>query len=330
MSVNDIVVLGGEGTSSHPPYTLDQLLAVRGAMWSVRWSGKWGPRPGQPTNILALDFYEWYDADERAEMRSIYLSRGYTHAVTGPMVDPDGYHGLYPTQPTVPTQAQWDHYLDCMQEWWDAGIIPIHFVHPDNWTLEDMEELEFLYTQPRAQALLPIVVPTGWEPTRYGWKAGYWRAIIDKVRGWMPNAVIFIHTVSDTDAPTGDGDDFPNGNAGAWEIVVPGIHGWLIQNGPYSSSPQQDPVLAANFAAQFLPTANGSFFQRFHQGYAGWPTNSIMGNVPIRVYNGEATAYESFWQDLPEVVSIEWGTLALAAQADGFLDGGPPVVARST
>jgi hypothetical protein len=325
MSVNMMLYNNGKVGPKRPTHTLEQLAAIRGAMWSVRWPGRFGPRPGSPDNILAMDYGEWYTPAEQLDMCQRYFGEGYTHFVTGPAVDPDGYHGQYPTQPTVPTMAQWNQYLDWIELCASFGGIPIHFVHPDGWTLEQMDQLEGLYTTPRAQALLPILVPTGWEPTRYDWKAAYWRAIIDKVKGWQANPadkLFLIHTVTETDAPTGDGDNFPNGNAGAWEIVAPAIHGWLVQNGPYNVGPDDDHALASNFGDQFDPTVRGSLADRFVHGYAGWPNFSAWGSQsPLRVYNGECTAYESYWGNLPQAISKAWGNLALSRGAAGALDG---------
>jgi hypothetical protein len=226
-------------------FSLRELAAIRGAMWSARWSGpalppySMGPRPYQPTNILAMDYYEWYPPELRAQMRAIYKLRNYRHAVTGPLVDGGYRPGMYPPQLTVPTQAQFNHYLDCMQEWWDDGIAPIHFMHPDGWTFEQTrDQLTALYSQPRAKRLLRILVPTGWEPTRYDWSSYTWAMFGRWARDINPEALILLHTVSDADCPVGKdnhGDDTPDiPNWGrVWARIVPNIHGWLIQNGPY-------------------------------------------------------------------------------------------------
>lgn len=315
------VTLGGSSGS------LVDRAKIRGAMWSVRWAGRFGPRPGDPDNILAMDYYEHYNPDERARMIEIYKSRGYTHAVTGPMIDPDGYHGQFPTFPGPLTQAWWDHYLDCMQEWVSAGITPVHFVHPDGWNQAQMETLVPFYQQPRAQALLTVIVGTGWEPAKYEWSSYTWAGILKRWSEVMPQALWLLHTVSDVDAPVGvdaNGNDNqnPGGNGDGWRRVVPYVHGWLIQNGPYGTSPSADPTLAQNFGDQFNPNAPHSIAAHLKKGYAGWPTNSAWGNVPIRLYNAECTAYESYWKNLPESASRPWGDLARQSGSDGYLDGG--------
>ncbi len=331
-------------------------------MWSCRWNGRYGPRPGQPSNILAMDYYEWYEPSERAEMLSIYAGEGNTHAVTGPMIDTGGYHGQYPTYPGPLTQDWGNHYLDCMEEWQTNSprITPVHFIHPDGWSADQMEQLVPFYSQPRAQALLPIIVATGWEPTRYDWKAAYWAKILKRWSEVMPKALWLIHTVTDTDAPTGDGDDhgydinqsaamlgmtpnevcdllhvargttsLPPSNGTAWAFCVPFLHGWLIQNGPYDKTPAQNPQLATNFGAQFMATGEGaqqhSIAWHF-AGNAGWPTWSAWGAPRVKLYNGECTAYNSYWKNLPQTTANDWGNLAMSSGADGYLDGGTVAV----
>jgi hypothetical protein len=281
-----------------------------------------------------MDYYEWYGQGDRDRMRAIYKAPGYTHAVTGPLVDAGGYHGQYPTQPTVPTQAQFDHYLDCMEEWLADGIVPVHFLHPDGWSFEETRDrLEALYRQPRARELLPIVIPSGWEPTKYEWSSVTWATFCKWYGDLNPDALIGIHTVSDVDAPVGTDGRFndddraqnPNGNGGGWGRVCPYIHAWFVQNGPYPCAPAGDRELARNFGAQWKPDGEGAELHSIawhFAGHAGWPTSSRWGNRPPLLINAECTAYESYWKNLPEGASQDWGDLAIASGADGYLDGG--------
>lgn len=318
-----------------PPIPLAQLARVRGAMWTRRWNGPRGPRPGQPSNILAMDYYEQYGPDDRKRMIEIYKAPGYTHAVTGPFIDPGGYHGRWDPVTTI-DQRKWDHYLDAMQEWYDADIRPVHFMSPDNWSLERcMDELTEYYLQPRAQALLPIKVPHGWEPARYGTSSrtwalwGQWAAEVSS-----PETLILAHTVCDVDALVGgdaryNDDGHPNGDG--WKYVAPSYHGWLIQLcgfvDPYM---ERDPdkqeerarLLAAwpgNLAAYFR-----DLDRRFRHGYAGWPTGSKFGpNVPMKLYAAEYASY-AFFNDggITEAQAQSFGDIAMANGASGYLDGG--------
>ena len=314
--------------------SLQQLAAIRGAMWTTRWDGAYGPRPGQPDNILATVFYEAYEPSERQRMLEIYKSRGYTHAVTGPLAGGDCYHGQFPCRTAVPTQAEFDAYLDTMQEWWDAGIIPIHFAKPDNWSLADMEQLDQYYRQPRAQKLLRVVVYTGWEPTRYGWSNATWVRFLQHAAELFPNALRLVHTVTDVDALVGEDENGVDtdrlSNAESWHRVTPYLHGWLVQLGAFECPAciaDNGQTNFQNFKDIFNPAVRGSYPDRFQHGYAGWPTFSAWGqDQPLRVYAGEYAAYWSYWNNRPEAEAQDWGDAAMAAGADGYLDGGRAAV----
>lgn len=307
-------------------FTLEQLSHIKGSMWTARLNLPYGPRPGQDDNILAMDFYQLYGKADRARMIEAYRARGYTHAVTGPLAGGDCYHGQYPCNTDLVNQEQFDAYLDAMQEWWDAGIIPVHFVHPDGWTLDQMQQLEKLYSQPRAQRLLRVVVPTGWEPWKYEIPNSEWVKFEQWGQRVFPNSLRLIHLVADTDAPTGADDDktLPGGNAQAWANVVPYIHGWLVQSCGYAC--QSNPVPSAEFIKNFSDLFNintrGSLTDRFQHGYAGWPTSSAWGqNKPLIVYAGEFAAYGDYWNNFPEAQSLTLGDLAISVGAGGSLDG---------
>ena len=287
---------------------LGELARIRGAMWSARLDVPFGPRPGRPDNIIATAYFDNYSSTDRKRIIAALKARGYTHVVAGPLVDTGGYHGQF--HPHDWRGAAFDQFLDQLEMFWDSGLAPIVFIHPDGWTFErTRDELTPLLRQERAQRLIRIVVPAGWEPTRHGWSSCTWAAFAQWARQTLPNALVLIHTAADADAPSGrDASCSDRDSAGAWTRVAPYIHGWLIQNGPYGTAPQADPALARKFAAQF--TAN--------------PThNSAWGaGIPIRLYAAEQTAYASYWKNLPEPASRAWGDLAIASGADGYLDGG--------
>jgi len=317
---------------------LAELARIRGAMWSARLDLPFGPRPGRPDNIIATAYFDNYSTADQARIIAALKDRGYTHVVVGPLVDTGGYHGQF--RPHDWRGGAFDRFLDQLQTFWDGGLAPIVFIHPDGWTFErTRDELTPLLRQDRAQRLIRIAVPTGWEPTRHGWSSCTWAAFAEWGRQTLPNALVLIHTVSEADAPAGaDGrcDDNrntnPTGNAGAWARVAPRIHGWLIQNGPYHTAPDGDPRLARNFAAQFAADGDGadrhSIAWHF-KGPGGWTRDSAWGrDIPILLYAAEHTAYASYWKNLPEASSRPWGDLAIAAGADGYLDGGTVDVPR--
>jgi hypothetical protein len=219
-----------------------------------------------------------------------------------------------------------------LQYLWDHKLIPVVFLKPDNWTLEQTKELTPLLQSERAQRLIRIIVPAGWEPTRYDWSNATWIEFMKWGRAVLPNALCLIHTVSDVDAPVGTdsrGDD--NGhlsNAEAWVRIAPYLHGWLTQTSTYE---RKDGITNGktnfqNWVDLFNPSVSGSYADRFRHGYAGWPTFSAWGNSPMKVYAGEYLAYWTFWQNVPKEESRKWGDAAMGAGADGYLDGGTVAV----
>lgn len=310
---------------------LEQLAAIRGAMWPLatgcNLSLPFGPRPGSPDNVIATGFMANYSADDQLKIVDCLKSRGYTHVVMGPLVDSDGYHGQYEAHDW--RGANFDRFLDTAQFFWDHGLEPVVFVHPDGWTFEQTrDELTPLLSQPRAQRLIRIVVPTGWEPTRYGWSSCTWTLFFQWARQTLPNALVLVHSVNDTDGLVGtdercDDNGKPVGEG--WAREVPYLHGWLIQNGPYATSPADNPTLAHNYAAQFMASGDGAqqHSVAWHfAGNVGWPTTSAWGDRPILLYAGEVTAFTGYWNNLAESIRVQWGDLAVRSGAAGYLDGG--------
>src|SRR5262245_53891411 len=134
---------------------LEELAAIRGAMWTARHPMRHGPRPGKPTNILALSAIGTEPPATRAAMFNAYTQRGYTHGVVGAWQPQpySPYHDVYPQQ-----NPTFDQYLDLLQEFWNHGIKPVVFIKPDGWPCSQLESLTQYYSQPRAQKLVRIAV----------------------------------------------------------------------------------------------------------------------------------------------------------------------------
>jgi hypothetical protein len=309
--------------------SLEQCAKLRGAMWTMRLNLPYGPRPNQDDNILAMDYYEWYDANDRRRMITRYKEPGFTDAVTGPIIDLGGYHGAWPTQPTI-NQAIWDHYLDAMEEWDGAGIRPVHFIKPDGWTLAQCREiLEPYYLQPRARRFLKTLVPPGWEPWKYEASTRTWAAFGDWGAYLNPDALILAHSVEDVDALKGTDalyNDEPESNGKSWQYVAPHFHGWLIQLGGFghiahrrSWTTEELASWRANLAEYFRDAR-----RRFVEGKEGWPTGSRFGpTVPLKLYYGEGGSYAFFDnQSITEALVNSFGDIAIANGANGYLDGG--------
>lgn len=315
---------------------LEELAAIRGAMWTARLNLPYGRRPGQDSNILAMDFYGLYGTEDRARMLHQYHDvQGYTDAVTGPVTGNDCYHGLYPCFQGVPSQEQWDAYLDTLQEWWNHDRIrPVFFAKGDGWErpefAADMDRMDALYSQPRAQRLIRTVAYCGWEPSgsKYGWKNQTYVDCLARGARVFPHALRLLHMVADLDSPIG-GDDDPvahlkDGKAAAWRNVAPYIHGLLVQVGGYVDPesrirvPQPTPEFLREFA-KVCP----DFIRRFTTGDQGWPTSSARGEGKrLWVYYAEGASFGDFWDNWPESVALDLGDLAMESGADGYLDGG--------
>lgn len=319
---------------------LPTLAAIRGAMWPQTQGAcgnlSIGPRPGDPTNIFATVFLtEYSKAEADCMLRELHEVRGYTTAVAGPLVDSDGYHGVW--QPND-WRTKWDAFLDMLQVLWDAHLAPVVFLHPDGWTFEQTrDQLTPLLLQPRAQRLIRIAVGSGWEPAGYDWSSCTWTLYAQWVRTTLPNALSLIHNQakddgSPYDAPVGTDklcDDNGKPNGAGWTRIAPYLHGFLIQYGPFSGKPTDaaNVATARAFAAQYTPNGVGAdehgFRWHFVNGEAGWPQGSAWGQtVPLMLYYGEGTAYNRFWRGMQEADGLLWGDLAMQGGADGYLDGG--------
>jgi hypothetical protein len=315
---------------------LEQLAAIRGAMWPKGMTAcgpvPLGPRPGQPDNIIATGFITDYDPATQDCIIAQMKAWNYTHVVIGPLVDSDGYHGIWP--PNDWRGANFDRFLDALQKFWDNGLTPVVFGSPDNWTLQQNKDaFTALLQQPRAQRLIRIFVPHGWEPERYGSSSCTWAGYGQWARETLPNALILYHTVTDVDAPVGTDavcDDNGHPNAEGWARSVPFFHGWLTQSGAFDNptgtgGDREHPELTnfQNWARTFDPSVRGSYRDRFEHGYAGWPTGSAWGvNQPLLIYAGEYSAYWKFWAGRSEAEGVTWGDAAMRSGAAGYLDSG--------
>lgn len=321
-----VAVLGGTNDGHIDPSTLthDQLLAlIHGSIWTARSQISQGPRPHDPSNINALDYYETYGAVERKQMLADYKSRGYTAAPFGPFAGGDCYHGKYACDTSIPTQARWNELLDIAQEWWDAGIAPVYFAKPDNAENDPatLDALDALHRQSRAQKLLRIVIYPGWEPSgsKYGWKNEVYVRMLKRGAAVFPNALLGLHTVSDLDAPLGGDDDpvahMPDNKAVAWKNCTPFMHFWAVQIDGYINS---GPQLTEPFLTEFKklwPDYN----RRFQNEWRG--TTAWVDNRPIAVGYAEGASYPNFWSNWPEDISRQLGDIALSVGAAFAFDG---------
>jgi hypothetical protein len=187
---------------------LEQLAAIRGAMWPLGTASTCGalplgPRPGQSDNVIATDFITDYTPAQQDCIIAELKARGYTHVVMGPLVDSDGYHGIW--QPNDWRGANFERFLDAHQKFYDAGLAVVTFGKPDGWPLEQLQDaFTALLSTPRAQRLIRIFVPMGWEAgAAYEYSSCTWAEAGRWTRAVLPHALVLVHMVADRDAPAG-------------------------------------------------------------------------------------------------------------------------------
>lgn len=325
-------------------FSLAQLEAFRGSLFTVKDCGlPYGPRPGQPDNIVFFGT-RFYSREQRQCGYDAWKKRGYTHGVVGPFIDP-GYHNQVPPNDfrSNPNEA-----LDLVQEVWDQGLIPIVAIVPDHWgadrnfedhvwTVDELRgsDLEAVYRSPRFQRLARVVMLC-WEcqGSKYGWSNAQYVGYLSWLRDTFPNAVRVLHTISDIEAPVGNGDDTSKpgmSNGESWGRVTPLIHAWFHQSNALFTSSHVDPTGdgrtdEAHWFDLFDAARSSSLVSRFSKGVAGWPTTSA--NPPdvngghLCVVAGEYMSFRVYWDNWAEQLARDHGARALSLGACGFMDGG--------
>ena len=304
---------------------LEELVKIRCAIWTVQGPWPYGPRPYQPDNITAMEYIHTYGGDPanlndtQKAMIQTYKNAGYRNVAYGPILDPGGYHGLWPaTNFTTPDGFRL--WLDWLQMYWDNGLIPICFLHVDGATFEEtvaLYEPLILANLERCQHLMQIVVPAGWEPAKYEWSSNTWAAYGEWIGRLLPNSLVCLHTVADVDAPVGTdsrGDDNGKDNAIGWQRVAQHYHVWLHQGRAFENpnikgmdTRYPERTNFDNWVNLFNPSDRTSLVGRFNTGYAGWPTHSKWGYKPLQVIPFEWCSYWVCWNGRSVIEGNNWG-----------------------
>lgn len=314
-------------------FTNAELLNFRGALFTVKanhldGSGfcdlPGGPRPHQPDNIAVFAAY-YYTPAQRQCVYQLYRERGYTHGPLGPFIDP-GYHGEVPGIDFRADNGA--AVMDLIQEVYDNGFIPVIFITPDGWTIDQLHTLDAIFAQPRFQKLARVVV-NGYEQqgSKYGWSNQQYIQYLSWLRDTFPAAVRGLHTIADIEAPVGNGDDTSKpgmSNGECWGRVTVLIHFWLHQSEALfhpDHIADNGKTDGENWLLLWDRNNPYSFINRFGRGTAGWPTTSANGG-PLVAVPGEYRSFVTWWQNEPEDIARQWGAKALAAGAPGYMDGG--------
>lgn len=327
--------------SHYDPSTvpLEQLARIRGALFTARAPISVGPRPGQPTNVIATPFAEQWTEQDWQIATAALKARGYTHVAVGPMVsDGDCYHGVYAGCNTELSERARDRFLDTVQRFWDSGFAPVYRHKPDGWEVghdAELQRLDELMSTERAQKLLRIVTYAGWEPNggsgpdavarKYGWDNATYVRMLSRGARVFPNALRTLHTTCDTEVPVGgDSEDRrlvsgPEGFAQAWRNILPYIHVWEQQVCGYldggSELPTEPFLTNIKWVLQNQPgrTRPGGVWY----GQTAWGPGR-----PLTWILAEYGSYRQFWSDWAEEGALQIGDLAMQYGADGYFDGG--------
>lgn len=295
------------------------LRAFRGAIFTARVNVPWGPRPGQESNINAMDEILCYSPADQAKMIAAYrpLHPTYRHCTFTPGPPSHGYHGDYGLQPdlrlTIPEHKK------LLQTWWNAGLYPVLFClnADDGYPLTidgtDALDSDFGDAYRALGGLIQIVVPGGWEPGGYNVSNAEWVYRFQWAKRTFPNARVFgLHMYADFDAPIGGQDGVPPRDMTkqeAWSnVAAAGMTTFLDQVGGYVEGRSEIPtaVFLENFAERI-----SSFKRRFAQWGLG-----------VDYIAAEFAAYVDYHDNFAEVYARQIGDAAMAAGADGYFDGG--------
>lgn len=344
MSHGFLAAVGGAGSGAGrapEDYSFEELARVMGSMFTARGPVPFGKRPFQEDNVISFPGGVLHEYEEPTFRMCIdrYQRRHYTHAPVGAFVQ-GSYHDQNPAHDMTTFLRDHDKIADRLQMMWDGGIIPVAFLAPDNWTLDQMREFEPIFRTPRWQRLIRVAVPKGYEFSQDD-SIDNVCSFFDWTADVFPQAIRCLHMVSNCDAP-GNNADYERFNptnpatgkqegsgwGPIWQLIAPKMHVWLIQNGPigggdsFSQYPQDDPVNFRNFCEQFRDDVHASLAQRFHHGYAGFPTGSAWGpNISVKLVAAEYFSYRCWHDNAPEEAAMQWGDGALANGADGVFDG---------
>lgn len=298
----------------------DKVERAQGAIATVLANLPWGPRPNQDNNCLFTAEYvnklAW-TADLRKKQISVFPY--FQWSLNPPLAK--GYHGMYPDTDLL---NDFDFYLTCMAELWQAGKMPVPALVPDcapsleggKLNREWIESvLTPLYSQPRFQAMARKV-RLEWE---LNLSADDWQWVVQWAARVMPNAIRCIHFESGHGAP-GNHDDFiENGGQYAdegamWMPVAPYVHQLWAQD-TWAFMGQTD---HGRTPMQQIAYDLQDFARRFNEpGYRPtWPC-LISANGPgigVQVSNDEYGSYATVNSRVPEEEvrdAIEIGKMSL-------------------
>lgn len=301
-----------------PVPTRDAILNFRGSL-NITTKGSLNMRGTGSTNGL------WHGTPEQqALIIQEYKDRGYTHGPVGPFID-QGYHGLAaPTDFRDDTQRA--AIVASIQNLQANGIIPVMFLTPDGWTVNQLRGIDPIFREKVWQDM-GICVVNGFEQqgSRYGWSNSQYVEYLSWEKEVFPNAVRGLHTVSGIEAPVGNGDDTSKPGMSlneCWGRLNPLIDFWLTQFDMWDNAwTHVDPnnpdgrTDLEHWYDLWDRNISASFINRF-SATGTWPLAKDIVPIP-----GEFWSYGLVWHDLPELQGRGYGAEAIRRGARGAFDG---------
>jgi hypothetical protein len=134
----DIILMPLEKASGIYPFSREELLKFRGALW-IKARAAWYTRPNQDDNVASTDQFWHYNDEDKVRILAGIHSRNYTHGPVGPFID-GGYHNLIP-----PTDFRDDAQRALIEQSLlhlnAEHIITPLFLTPDGWTIEQLNTI---------------------------------------------------------------------------------------------------------------------------------------------------------------------------------------------
>lgn len=269
------------------------------------------------------------DPAKRRQALAEYKARGYTHFTIGPMFEA-GYPG-WPGHDYRGDPAAW---VARVEEIWQAGLIPIHWLMPNgpyNVGGEADREIDFavverdltpLMTAPEMQRVTCMVV-AGWEVTDKAWVKTIRRATA--LLAWQarvfPRAYRYWHASVDNGAPCDYGEDGEGCEGKAWRAMAPYLHGQFWQTGTAGGWNFSEPDSPDARRRSFLANLRYEVMRFQTDHYAQGGVRGADGKL-LDVICGEYSAYFEL-VGMSEDEARAYGRLAMTVPGvRGFGDGG--------
>lgn len=289
---------------------LDNTL---GSIATVQGPFAFGPRPGDPSNVMHAPEYDVIDdIDERSLWRAAFAARRYARWPVGPILEVPSYDGNYPSTDWTRDQSV---FLARMDELIADGFVLNFHAIPDtpparvgnggsaaepNWEWLD-RVLKPIYQSAAFQTRFREVT-IAWEPE---WTSATWVRAARWVRECFPDALIWAHMPPGHSAP-GMGNE---GEADCMHAIAPFINGIRFQSGQFGDrdfKPNDDGTPSRRTRLQQFLREVWDICRRLKFGVGDWPTTGHNG-APLVCDASEYLSYWVYHNRATEAEAVAWG-----------------------